>query len=1056
VLKIVNRYGILDSVLHMEKGSKVTTRNLIYDGETGDVVLTQTNNEFDDPVYNFSYPAHWAYTGMAPAYQNIGTLLKGVNFRKGIMLYPNKQRVPVERYFESGDELLVLGKDQRTSTTDDYCKDDDYYQFGGTAGYKKIWAVDAFKGKQGQKGIYFIDREGVPYSCNTQQIRIIRSGKRNMAGIAIGSVTTLQSPVRYINNVPRFVFDTDSRVITASAARFKDLWQVDSTTYRKDTQVITTRKMILRTITVPATDNYSIDNFKPDGGPRALEVPVDFDVFEASSYDGGTGGFDEEIKSWMRFNMTDIPQGALVNSATLHLYGRQSAPQQNYRHSNECYLERLKGRWPGDEVPNSSDPDILSKYFYDNDHETIDQANRVKLLETPHGQDVQRNEAVNITAMAQNMLDNYHSSGGVVSPALRISLLDNGGDKKSGNRLTYNSPRDYNDCFTTKISCKPFIELTYYEPCNNGSHPYYNVSDGEYYCLDNLLDTFLCKANINDTAVNFYRLGILGNWRMDRAYTYFSKRKQADPNTTTNIRTDGEIKDFAPYWAFTNTLLGASTDTARWVWNSELTRFNNKGFEIENHDPLNRYNAGQYGYNQTLPVAVAQNAKNREIAFDGFEDYGYQTDNCKNCLFNRHINLGGGANLVDTMSHTGLYSLRLNGNESVTKTFTIGLPGEVALKPELSMKEDSIPLVSTAVIGNGAGLTSYYYSTDAGPGCYVYQDGIPPKATGITSNVDYNTAVSGVFPGVCRKDWIYYSFGGYIQPRYTGEYNFWVTADDVVKIFITKNGVTRQITAGRPMEYSPHTQGYGYDDAISTESITLQAGELYYIKVLWDNYGWDGQVKLEWGSPGLQGRQIVPKEQLYPDGTNVATTKSNTVFNDTTWCVKFRNPTGINLTHKRFSPLQGQKVVVSAWVKQEGLCTSGNYENAQLNLTFNNTEGNNTFQFKPTGNIIEGWQRIEDTLTIPANATSLNLSMKATAGIPVYFDDVRIQPFNGNMKSFVYNPVNLRLMAELDENNYATFYEYDDEGTLIRLKKETERGVKTIKETRSALLKEKE
>jgi hypothetical protein len=70
------------------------------------------------------------------------------------------------------------------------------------------------------------------------------------------------------------------------------------------------------------------------------------------------------------------------------------------------------------------------------------------------------------------------------------------------------------------------------------------------------------------------------------------------------------------------------------------------------------------------------------------------------------------------------------------------------------------------------------------------------------------------------------------------------------------------------------------------------------------------------------------------------------------------------------------------------------------------------------------------------------------------FDDVRIHPFNANMKSFVYNPVNLRLMAELDENNYATFYEYDDEGTLTRVKKETEQGVKTIKETRSALEKE--
>ncbi|MBI3883691.1 MAG: hypothetical protein HY305_05640, partial [Sphingobacteriales bacterium] len=44
--------------------------------------------------------------------------------------------------------------------------------------------------------------------------------------------------------------------------------------------------------------------------------------------------------------------------------------------------------------------------------------------------------------------------------------------------------------------------------------------------------------------------------------------------------------------------------------------------------------------------------------------------------------------------------------------------------------------------------------------------------------------------------------------------------------------------------------------------------------------------------------------------------------------------------------------------------------------------------------------------------------------------------------------------SELDENNYASFYEYDDDGTLVRVKKETARGVMTIQETRSALLKD--
>ena len=103
--------------------------------------------------------------------------------------------------------------------------------------------------------------------------------------------------------------------------------------------------------------------------------------------------------------------------------------------------------------------------------------------------------------------------------------------------------------------------------------------------------------------------------------------------------------------------------------------------------------------------------------------------------------------------------------------------------------------------------------------------------------------------------------------------------------------------------------------------------------------------------------------------------------------------------------------------------------------------------------MIEGWQRMEAVVFIPSNATAMTLSLQASDSSTTYFDDMRILPYNGEMKSYVYNPVNLRLMAELDENNYATFYEYDDDGTLIRVKKETERGIQTIKESRSALLK---
>jgi len=54
------------------------------------------------------------------------------------------------------------------------------------------------------------------------------------------------------------------------------------------------------------------------------------------------------------------------------------------------------------------------------------------------------------------------------------------------------------------------------------------------------------------------------------------------------------------------------------------------------------------------------------------------------------------------------------------------------------------------------------------------------------------------------------------------------------------------------------------------------------------------------------------------------------------------------------------------------------------------------------------------------------------------------------MKSYIYDPRTLRLSAELDENNYATYYDYDEEGQMVRVKKETIRGIKTIKETRAS------
>lgn len=152
-----------------------------------------------------------------------------------------------------------------------------------------------------------------------------------------------------------------------------------------------------------------------------------------------------------------------------------------------------------------------------------------------------------------------------------------------------------------------------------------------------------------------------------------------------------------------------------------------------------------------------------------------------------------------------------------------------------------------------------------------------------------------------------------------------------------------------------------------------------------------------------------------------------------------------------FSPMPG-RYVVSAWVKENNaLQSTTNYTKPYVRVSF--AGSNTSYNLLPAGKIIDGWQKIDSLITIPTNATAISIALKVSSG-EAFFDDIRFFPIDGSMMSYVYDPINLRLMAELDERNYATFYEYDEEGKLIRIKKETEKGVMTIQENRDNILKQ--
>lgn len=103
-------------------------------------------------------------------------------------------------------------------------------------------------------------------------------------------------------------------------------------------------------------------------------------------------------------------------------------------------------------------------------------------------------------------------------------------------------------------------------------------------------------------------------------------------------------------------------------------------------------------------------------------------------------------------------------------------------------------------------------------------------------------------------------------------------------------------------------------------------------------------------------------------------------------------------------------------------------------------------------NIIDGWEQWEVHFKLPPGTTSARAFFSESS----YVDDIRIFPANANMKAFVYSPVmsslratSEKLISTLDENNFGTMYEYDQEGNLVRVKKETSGGIMTVSESRS-------
>ncbi len=801
--KVINFHGVLDSVVVIDKGSQVSTKNLAYDGETGEVLVTRTNNEFNQPVYNTSYPAYWAYGGMGLAYKNIDAVYSGVTFSQGRITAPSGFDQSV---FESGDELLILASTAPTSGCD---------QQIASGPVTLVWAVDTNKNKTSlitTPSFIFQDSSGRPYTTDSANFRIIRSGHRNMLDAKAETVTSLANPFAS----GKLAFDTTTKVVNASAVEFREKWRVDN------------------------------------------------DVF---------GHF--------------------------------------------------------------------------------------------------------------RLIKNY----------------------------------------TT--------------------------------CKDSLISDSL---GFLEKSINPYRKGLLGNFKPFRTMVFYNDRKEYDTSANTNISINGQLNNFKLYWDLnTSNNLVPDVASTQWVWNSKLNRTNAKGLELETQNALGIYTSAQYGYQKTLPVAITDNAMYGEMFAENFEDYGYaeSINNTSYNFLNRYVDFShiNSSYILNTdnsnfKAHTGKYVLAVNGPSSALTIPVLTLPDTTSFVA-LNYLKDTVRVLNDQ--GGNYSFTPTTPSSYLNTGTTIFSTTHPGLQISIIPTDQY-TAGTGGNPGT-RTHFYSMAANFYINITDPGTYSFLGEMstsynENNVTLHNHSNGMTVDIwdTLGNLVNVFNLSQYQnGFNDTAQTYSVHLCAGiyqvtfsssELYSAS---DNGSTESNNVYSWSCTNSSS----------PDYKNL---------NKVNGCI-FTEPVSASLPMENplFTMPAGKPMLFSGWVHENcgdpanGIsCKDFTYTHNQVQLKFDNGSINDVTLY-PTGPIVDGWQRYEGTVQAPSNAASMTMTFVNSGTGTIYFDDIRMQPLNANMKGYVYDPVNQRLVAELDPNNYASFYEYDEEGKLIRTKVETKQGIKTVTETRSEL-----
>lgn len=1062
VVKTVEYYGVVKSVTKTINGSSSTASNLLFDQYTGQTVVTQSQNEFEDPVYSMSIPAYWMYGSMGMAYKTLGTLYK--DFQTDEKGLPYAQ---FKSFLIPGDELVNVQTGYHT------------------------WVVNT-PDAQSDKSVRMIDASGRLAKGLVGNYKVYRSGNRNLLGAPATAITSLKNPI--VGNKLVLLNGNELgqyQVINASAVLYDEAWgqAVDCSMkscppgYQQDIDgncyLAPQPRDTVRLVEGSDDVQYSTTGaFFYDGGNGADKVGENRSSAFWRSRLNEVGIWLEnahEKEWWGVEKCIDVPESAeycighgsdldmKINIDGSSFFEFPSNSSDNFRIWNVRKVFLTKGKHK-----------IRVEGYYDVDKRTVG----FEIYKIPLATLITATDEVSRAAIILSSSDllsdkqalvfkmdkdgkvvnaNFWCDNGVLpdvcdpTPNCDYKLKDEcpEGYTRTADGLSCIPISVFEDEGATGLSVAAGRQYMRY--CENGA-VFYDASGNQ---LSNIRNDFWGGCG-NPT----------GGSRIAASAAVVRDSSVARASASASSNLCGRLNQ-AGIW------FSGGSYSGRWIGLNTCVTVNESrtyyiGMAVDNelkvlldHKPVRELL--QVSYDDVNPfitwkvypiyLEAGQHILTIE-AIDKDGDYGAAVEIYGSTM----SQLLKAKSSADVQTIFSTLNLRNNAN---IDTYLKNASGEI------TQRRYSCPTGDVDICSGKLGCPALPMDNALNPYVYGYLGNWLPykQMAWLTSRTGQDLIDKSASQGAGVR-----TGGAYQKFRAYWVYNSgWNIANNME--WVTSNTMTMYDQYSQELEsknaldlYS--AARYGFKSTLPVAvGANMRQREIFYEGL--EDYKFNKTLGAaascepdEFNISNAIGGQAASLDTTEAHTGNYSM-KLNGTLTLKTYVFRDEHRPGIYLENnsageyrrksdgwlglRGFCPM-GRKYMFSAWVKDNAPAGDPG-----ITVTLNG----HTVELKKKA-VVEGWKLVEGELDIHDAASSNMVALTvALQGTGMNVDDIRIFPYDGQLKTFAYDDTTQRVMAELDENNYATFYEYDDEGTLIRVKKETERGIMTIKESRSAYRKYK-